>query len=78
MLIVYNIVISFSSVPEAPPGSVTCSPLSSQSLHVQWVPPPESQAGGVIQGYKVLYRPISAQLAETGKFHYLRQFSINL
>lgn len=66
----YRIIYGLLTVPEVPPGSVTCSPLSSQSLHVQWVPPPESHAGGIIQGYKVLYRPISAQLVETGKTCY--------
>ncbi|KAJ9576974.1 hypothetical protein L9F63_006411 [Diploptera punctata] len=45
-------------VPEAPPQSVACSPLSSQSIKVSWLPPPSNQHGGLLQGYKVIYRPV--------------------
>ncbi|XP_063973280.1 cell adhesion molecule Dscam1 isoform X2 [Diachasmimorpha longicaudata] len=45
-------------VPEAPPTQVTCSPLSSQSVKVSWSAPPAHQHGGIIQGYKVYYRPV--------------------
>ncbi|XP_044594739.1 Down syndrome cell adhesion molecule-like protein Dscam2 [Cotesia glomerata] len=45
-------------VPEAPPTQVTCSPLSSQSVKVSWSSPPAHQHGGIIQGYKVYYRPV--------------------
>ncbi|XP_021937228.1 Down syndrome cell adhesion molecule-like protein Dscam2 isoform X2 [Zootermopsis nevadensis] len=45
-------------VPEAPPQNVACSPLSSQSVKVTWSPPPANQHGGLLQGYKVIYRPV--------------------
>ncbi|XP_049771417.1 Down syndrome cell adhesion molecule-like protein Dscam2 [Schistocerca cancellata] len=45
-------------VPEAAPQNVTCSPLSSKSVKVKWLPPPTQYHGGVIQGYKVIYRPV--------------------
>ncbi|KAJ9577944.1 hypothetical protein L9F63_025194, partial [Diploptera punctata] len=45
-------------VPEAPPQSVACSPLSSQSIKVSWLPPPSNRHGGLLQGYKVIYRPV--------------------
>ncbi|XP_069687424.1 cell adhesion molecule Dscam1 isoform X3 [Periplaneta americana] len=45
-------------VPEAPPQNVACSPLSSQSVKVSWSPPPANQHGGLLQGYKVIYRPV--------------------
>ncbi|XP_047109675.1 Down syndrome cell adhesion molecule-like protein Dscam2 [Schistocerca piceifrons] len=45
-------------VPDAPPRNVTCSPLSSQSVKVSWSPPPAHSHGGIIRGYKVIYRPI--------------------
>lgn len=51
-------VILFYLVPEAPPSQVTCSPLSSQSVKVSWSAPPIHQHGGIIQGYKVYYRPV--------------------
>ncbi|XP_044017269.1 Down syndrome cell adhesion molecule-like protein Dscam2 [Aphidius gifuensis] len=45
-------------VPEAPPSQVTCSPLSSQSVKVSWGLPPAHLHGGIIQGYKIYYRPV--------------------
>ncbi|XP_043274690.1 Down syndrome cell adhesion molecule-like protein Dscam2 isoform X2 [Venturia canescens] len=45
-------------VPEAPPTQVTCTPLSSQSVKVAWSAPPAHLHGGIIQGYKVSYRPV--------------------
>ncbi|EFN71841.1 Down syndrome cell adhesion molecule [Camponotus floridanus] len=45
-------------VPETPPTQVTCVPLSSQSVKVSWNAPPPHQHGGIIQGYKVYYRPV--------------------
>ncbi|KOX68634.1 Down syndrome cell adhesion molecule-like protein Dscam2 [Melipona quadrifasciata] len=45
-------------VPETPPTQVSCIPLSSQSVKVSWSAPPPHQHGGIIQGYKVYYRPV--------------------
>ncbi|XP_024944983.1 Down syndrome cell adhesion molecule-like protein Dscam2 isoform X2 [Cephus cinctus] len=48
-------------VPEAPPTQVECAPLSSQSVKASWDPPPAHQHGGLIQGYKVYYRPVPTE-----------------
>ncbi|XP_076279934.1 Down syndrome cell adhesion molecule 3 isoform X5 [Lasioglossum baleicum] len=45
-------------VPETPPTQVACVPLTSQSVKVSWSAPPPHQHGGIIQGYKVYYRPV--------------------
>ncbi|XP_049839470.1 Down syndrome cell adhesion molecule-like protein Dscam2 [Schistocerca gregaria] len=45
-------------VPEASPENITCSALSSQSVKVSWSPPPAQNHGGIIRGYKVIYRPV--------------------
>lgn len=45
-------------MPETPPTQVSCVPLSSQSVKVSWSAPPPHQHGGIIQGYKVYYRPV--------------------
>uniref|UniRef100_A0ABD2XN24 Down syndrome cell adhesion molecule-like protein Dscam2 n=1 Tax=Trichogramma kaykai TaxID=54128 RepID=A0ABD2XN24_9HYME len=45
-------------VPSAPPTKVTCTSLTSQSVKVHWKAPPAHQHGGIIQGYKVFYRPV--------------------
>ncbi|XP_017969064.1 Down syndrome cell adhesion molecule-like protein Dscam2 isoform X1 [Drosophila navojoa] len=49
-------------VPEAAPQNVNCSSLSSQSLKISWMEPPLQFHGGIIQGYKILYRPIVHQI----------------
>lgn len=48
-------------VPEAAPQHVNCTALSSQSLKISWLEPPLQFHGGIIQGYKILYRPIVNQ-----------------
>lgn len=62
-------------VPEAPPLDVTCSQISSQSMRVSWLPPPLGQHGGIIQGYKVYYRPLPN---EDGKVYCFFYFYIYL
>ncbi|KAH8356359.1 hypothetical protein KR084_005979 [Drosophila pseudotakahashii] len=49
-------------VPEAAPQNVNCTALSSQSLKISWLEPPLQFHGGIIQGYKILYRPIVHQI----------------
>ncbi|XP_059217414.1 cell adhesion molecule Dscam2 [Stomoxys calcitrans] len=49
-------------VPEAAPQHVNCTALSSQSLKISWLEPPLQFHGGIIQGYKILYRPIVNQI----------------
>lgn len=43
------------TVPSAPPTEPKCEALSSQSLLVQWRPPPQAQQNGLIHGYRVHY-----------------------
>uniref|UniRef100_A0A182NQ64 Down syndrome cell adhesion molecule-like protein Dscam2 n=1 Tax=Anopheles dirus TaxID=7168 RepID=A0A182NQ64_9DIPT len=45
--------------PEAEPQNVSCSSLSSQSIKVLWQEPPPQFHNGVLQGYKILYRPLT-------------------
>lgn len=54
------LIFNFASVPESHPMRVSCSPLSSSGIKVLWNPPPIGQHGGLIQGYKVIYLPISS------------------
>lgn len=50
---------TLEGVPEAPPQNANCVALSSQSIKISWNEPPLQFHGGVIQGYKILYSPIS-------------------
>ncbi|KAG7174552.1 Down syndrome cell adhesion molecule-like protein 2-like 6 [Homarus americanus] len=45
-------------VPSEAPRDVLCTSLSSTSLLVRWTPPPPTALHGVLQGYKVIYRPV--------------------
>ena len=45
---------------------VQATPLSSQSLMVVWSPPPLYTLHGILQGYKVLYKPVRADEGEIG------------
>ncbi|XP_055923956.1 cell adhesion molecule Dscam2 isoform X1 [Eupeodes corollae] len=48
---------TLEGVPEAAPQTVNCTALSSQSLKISWLEPLLQFHGGIIQGYKILYRP---------------------
>lgn len=52
---------TLEGVPEAAPQNLNCTSLSSQSIKVSWNEPPPQFHGGLIQGYKVLYRPLVKQ-----------------
>ncbi|XP_053609899.1 cell adhesion molecule Dscam1-like isoform X1 [Plodia interpunctella] len=58
---------TLEGVPEAPPSSVSCFPLSCSSVKVTWSPPPVGQHGGLIQGYKVIYSPLTTDHADVGE-----------
>ncbi|GBO98925.1 Down syndrome cell adhesion molecule homolog [Eumeta japonica] len=58
---------TLEGVPESHPTRVTCSPLSSSSMKVSWSPPPVGQHGGLIQGYKVIYSPLTSDHADVGE-----------
>ncbi|XP_068223029.1 cell adhesion molecule Dscam1-like isoform X2 [Palaemon carinicauda] len=45
-------------VPSEAPRDVQCTSLSSTSLLVQWTTPSLTAIHGILQGYKVMYRPV--------------------
>lgn len=49
---------TLEGVPEASPSNVNCTSLSSQSIKITWTEPPPQFHGGIIQGYKVIFRPL--------------------
>ena len=51
-------IIFFISVPSQPPQGVQATPISSQSVMIIWSPPPLFTLHGILQGYKVLYKPV--------------------
>ncbi|CAK1540390.1 unnamed protein product [Leptosia nina] len=52
---------------ESHPTRVLCSALSSSSMKVSWSPPPADQRGGIIQGYKVIYAPLTTNHADVAE-----------
>lgn len=50
---------TLEGVPEAPPQNINCGALTSQSIKISWREPPLALHGGIIQGYKILYTPVS-------------------
>lgn len=50
---------TLEDIPEAAPQNVTCKSLSSQSIKIDWQEPPLQFHNGVLQGYKVLFRPLA-------------------
>ena len=46
------------SVPSQPPQNVQATPLSSQSIMIVWGPPPLYTLHGILQGYKIFYKPV--------------------
>lgn len=65
---------TLEGVPEAAPQNLNCTSLSSQSIKVSWQEPPLQFHGGIIQGYKVLYRPLAKQRKICYKFKYNNVF----
>ncbi|GLG97376.1 Protein sidekick [Gryllus bimaculatus] len=47
---------------EASPRDVRCTALSPESLQVSWQPPPDALVHGVIQGYRLVYEPVSTSV----------------
>ncbi|XP_012543882.3 cell adhesion molecule Dscam2 isoform X1 [Bombyx mori] len=58
---------TLEGVPESHPTRVSCAALSSSSMKVSWNPPPIGQHGGLIQGYKVIYAPLSTDHEDVGE-----------
>ncbi|XP_070184378.1 cell adhesion molecule DSCAM-like, partial [Littorina saxatilis] len=53
-----TMVFTLEDVPSQPPKNVQATPLSSRSIRVAWSPPPLYTLHGILQGYKVLYKPV--------------------
>ncbi|KAK7466725.1 hypothetical protein BaRGS_00037167, partial [Batillaria attramentaria] len=51
-------VFTLEDVPSQPPKNVQASTLSPRSIRVAWSPPPLYTLHGILQGYKVLYKPV--------------------
>lgn len=47
------------TVPSQAPQAVQAIALSSQSLMVIWSPPPLYTLHGILQGYRVIYKPVT-------------------
>ncbi|XP_052806024.1 LOW QUALITY PROTEIN: cell adhesion molecule DSCAM-like [Mya arenaria] len=58
-------VTTLEDVPSQPPEGVHAYASSSQSIRITWGPPPLFTLHGVLQGYKVLYRPVRTNEDET-------------
>ena len=59
ILDVYSSCIVFVPVPSQPPQGVQATPLSSTGILVLWSPPPFFALNGILQGYKIIYRPVT-------------------
>uniref|UniRef100_T1J767 Down syndrome cell adhesion molecule n=1 Tax=Strigamia maritima TaxID=126957 RepID=T1J767_STRMM len=55
------IAVTSESIPTKPPRDIKCSVLSSQSIHLTWQPPPQSSIHGMLQGFKINYKPVTDQ-----------------
>jgi hypothetical protein len=53
-----TVILIARAVPSQPPKNVQATPLSSRSIRVAWSPPPLYTLHGILQGYKVLYKPV--------------------
>lgn len=46
------------SVPSQPPQGVQATAINSRSIKVVWSPPPLFTLHGILQGYKIYYKPV--------------------
>ncbi|XP_046582612.1 Down syndrome cell adhesion molecule homolog [Haliotis rubra] len=51
-------VFTLEDVPSQPPQGVQASALGAQTIRVAWSPPPLYTLHGILQGYKILYKPV--------------------
>ncbi|GAB6026603.1 Down syndrome cell adhesion molecule-like protein 1, variant 2 [Chamberlinius hualienensis] len=52
------VVETFEDVPAESPSDIKCTSSSPESLDISWNPPPKTSQNGVIQNYKLIYRPV--------------------
>ena len=51
-------ILKLFSVPSASPNSLSCSSVSSTSVHLSWAALEEKDFNGISQGYLVFLRPL--------------------
>ncbi|KAK3107290.1 hypothetical protein FSP39_011199 [Pinctada imbricata] len=51
-------VFTLEDVPSQPPQGVQATSINSRSIKVIWSPPPLITLHGILQGYKILYKPV--------------------
>uniref|UniRef100_T1JP33 Down syndrome cell adhesion molecule-like protein Dscam2 n=1 Tax=Strigamia maritima TaxID=126957 RepID=T1JP33_STRMM len=61
------VAVTSESVPSKAPVDIRCSVLGSQSIHITWQPAPFNTIHGVLQGYKVFYKPTKYESPQNGK-----------
>ncbi|XP_070549947.1 cell adhesion molecule DSCAM-like [Ptychodera flava] len=63
-----KVIMTQEDVPSQAPVGVQAMPLSSTGMKVLWGTPPLSSLNGILQGYKVIYKPIRDDEDETQTF----------
>ncbi|ERL85186.1 hypothetical protein D910_02608, partial [Dendroctonus ponderosae] len=62
-------------IPEAPPQNLMCSEITSQMMKISWTTPPQHLHGGLIQGYKIFYKPMERTHSTNTYIHGLQKFT---
>ncbi|XP_050422092.1 cell adhesion molecule Dscam2-like [Adelges cooleyi] len=52
-------ITTLEGVPSESPQNIQCSPLTTESLRLSWIPPPVQSHHGTIVGYKINYKKIN-------------------
>lgn len=65
---------SLIAVPSRSPQKIKCSAESSESLRLQWTPPPRDFHNGNIQGYKIFYKPANPEIGLKKIYHIFHSF----
>lgn len=65
---------TMEGVPESPPQGVNCTALSSQSIKIGWSEPALQYHGGIILGYKIVYRPLVKECKQRERYCILLVF----
>nr|XP_027812023.1 protein sidekick-1 isoform X1 [Marmota flaviventris] len=55
-------VTTLQDVPGEPPGSVSATPHTTSSVLIQWQPPRDESLNGLLQGYRIYYRELEAEV----------------
>ncbi|XP_006825869.1 cell adhesion molecule DSCAM-like [Saccoglossus kowalevskii] len=60
-----QVILTLEDVPSQPPQMVQATALSSTSIMLVWGPPPLQSLNGILQGYWVIYKPVTNDEDET-------------